>query len=136
MGKLTKNQKKALELYDPTKSYTIEEASEIVKKITFSKFDSSVDLDIRLGVDPKKADQMVRGVVTLPNGVGKEVKVLVLCTPEKEEEANVDGDAPQAGGDTGSDEDNTQEIKLKKNIFEKKSFNNNSLAPQPAIKYN
>ena len=91
MGKLTKNQKKALELYDPTKSYTIEEASEIVKKITFSKFDSSVDLDIRLGVDPKKADQMVRGVVTLPNGVGKEVKVLVLCTPDKEEEAKAAG---------------------------------------------
>jgi len=91
MGKLTKNQKKALELYDPTKSYTIDEASEIVKKITFSKFDSSVDLDIRLGVDPKKADQMVRGVVTLPNGVGKEVKVLVLCTPEKEEEAKAAG---------------------------------------------
>ena len=91
MGKLTKNQKKALELYDPTKSYTIKEASEIVKKIAFSKFDSSVDLDIRLGVDPKKADQMVRGVVTLPNGVGKEVKVLVLCTPDKEEEAKAAG---------------------------------------------
>jgi large subunit ribosomal protein L1 len=91
MGKLTKNQKKALELYDPTKSYSIEEASEIVKKITFSKFDSSIDLDIRLGVDPKKADQMVRGVVTLPNGVGKEVKVLVLCTPDKEEEAKAAG---------------------------------------------
>ena len=91
MGKLTKNQKKALELYDPTKSYSIKEASEIVKKITFSKFDSSVDLDIRLGVDPKKADQMVRGVVTLPNGVGKEVKVLVLCTPDKEEEAKAAG---------------------------------------------
>ena len=93
MGKLTKNQKKALELYNPTKSYTIKEASEIVKKITFSKFDSSVDLDIRLGVDPKKADQMVRGVVTLPNGVGKEVKVLVLCTPDKEEEAKAAAEA-------------------------------------------
>ena len=91
MGKLTKNQKKALEIYDPAKTYSIEEASKIVKKITFSKFDSSVDLDIRLGVDPKKADQMVRGVVTLPNGVGKEVKVLVLCTPDKEEEAKSAG---------------------------------------------
>jgi|TARA_B100000575_G_scaffold157182_1_gene125472 large subunit ribosomal protein L1 len=91
MKKLTKNQKKALEIYDPVKTYSIEEASKIVKKITFSKFDSSVDLDIRLGVDPKKADQMVRGVVTLPNGVGKEVKVLVLCTPDKEEEAKAAG---------------------------------------------
>ena len=91
MGKLTKNQKKALEIYDPAKTYSVEEASEIVKKITFSNFDSSIDLDIRLGVDPKKADQMVRGVVTLPNGVGKEVKVLVLCTPEKEEEAKAAG---------------------------------------------
>jgi|TARA_B110000046_G_scaffold67707_1_gene75746 large subunit ribosomal protein L1 len=91
MGKLTKNQKKALEFYDPAKTYSIEEASEIVKKITFSKFDSSIDLDVRLGVDPKKADQMVRGVVTLPNGVGKEVKVLVLCTPDKEEEAKAAG---------------------------------------------
>tara|TARA_B100001057_G_C22655569_1_gene873837 strand:- start:41 stop:739 length:699 start_codon:yes stop_codon:yes gene_type:complete len=91
MKKLTKNQKKALEIYDPVKTYSIEEASKIVKKITFSKFDSSVDLDIRLGVDPKKADQMVRGVVTLPNGVGKEVKVLVLCTPDKEEEAKSAG---------------------------------------------
>lgn len=91
MGKLTKNQKKALEIYDPAKTYSVEEASEIVKKITFSNFDSSIDLDIRLGVDPKKADQMVRGVVTLPNGVGKEVKVLVLCTPDKEEEAKAAG---------------------------------------------
>ena len=91
MRKLTKNQKRALEIYDPAKTYSIEEASKIVKKITFSKFDSSVDLDIRLGVDPKKADQMVRGVVTLPNGVGKEVKVLVLCTPDKEKEAKAAG---------------------------------------------
>ena len=91
MGKLTKKQKKALEIYDPAKTYSIQEASEIVKKITFSNFDSSIDLDIRLGVDPKKADQMVRGIVTLPNGVGKEVKVLVLCTPDKEEEAKSAG---------------------------------------------
>ena len=80
-----------MEIYDPAKTYSVEEASEIVKKITFSNFDSSIDLDIRLGVDPKKADQMVRGVVTLPNGVGKEVKVLVLCTPDKEEEAKAAG---------------------------------------------
>ncbi len=91
MRKLTKNQKKALEIYDPSKTYSIEEASKIVKKITFTKFDSSIDLDIRLGVDPKKADQMVRGVVTLPNGVGRKVKVLVLCTLDKEEEAKAAG---------------------------------------------
>jgi|TARA_B110000503_G_scaffold57355_1_gene91900 large subunit ribosomal protein L1 len=91
MGKLTKNQKKALELYDSTKAYTMEEAAKIVKEITFAKFDSSVDIDVKLGVDPRKADQMVRGVVTLPHGVGKEVRVLVLCTPEKEEEAKAAG---------------------------------------------
>lgn len=91
MGKITKNQKKALELLDSNKEYSIEEAAELVKKITFTKFDSSVDIDIRLGVDPRKADQMVRGVVALPNGIGKEVKVLVLCTPDKEEEARAAG---------------------------------------------
>ena len=91
MGKLTKNQKRALELYDSTKAYTMEEAAKIVKEITFAKFDSSVDIDVKLGVDPRKADQMVRGVVTLPHGVGKEVRVLVLCTPEKEEEAKAAG---------------------------------------------
>jgi large subunit ribosomal protein L1 len=91
MSKLTKNNQKALEVYDPTKSYPIEEAADLVKKITFTKFDASVDLDIRLGVDPRKADQMVRGVVSLPHGIGKEVKVLVLCTPDKEEEAKEAG---------------------------------------------
>ncbi|MFY0606344.1 MAG: 50S ribosomal protein L1 [Cyclobacteriaceae bacterium] len=91
MGKLTKNQKKAAELVEADKLYALEEASKLVKDITFSKFDASVDLDIRLGVDPRKADQMVRGVVALPNGVGKEVKVLVLCTPDKEEEAKAAG---------------------------------------------
>jgi len=84
MGKLTKNQKKANELVEANKEYSLEEASDLVKKITFSKFDASVDIDIRLGVDPRKADQMVRGVVALPNGIGKEVRVLVLCTPDKE----------------------------------------------------
>lgn len=87
MGKVTKNQKKTQELLEVGKEYSLEEASKLVKEITFSKFDSSVDLDIRLGVDPKKADQMVRGVVSLPHGVGKDVRVLVLCTPDKEQEA-------------------------------------------------
>ena len=91
MGKLTKNQKKANELVEANKEYSLEEASDLVKKITFSKFDASVDIDIRLGVDPRKADQMVRGVVALPNGIGKEVRVLVLCTPDKEEEAKAAG---------------------------------------------
>ena len=87
MGKLTKNQKKSLERYNPEESFGLEEAAQIVKDITYTKFDASVDLDVRLGVDPKKADQMVRGVVTLPHGVGKDVRVLVLCTPDKEAEA-------------------------------------------------
>lgn len=87
MAKLTKKQKEALTKYDPAKQYSLEEASSIVKEITSTKFDASVDIDIRLGVDPRKADQMVRGVVALPHGTGKEVKVLVLCTPDKEQEA-------------------------------------------------
>lgn len=91
MGKLTKNQKKANELVEANKEYSLDEATELVKKITFAKFDASVDIDIRLGVDPRKADQMVRGVVSLPNGIGKEVRVLVLCTPDKEEEAKAAG---------------------------------------------
>jgi large subunit ribosomal protein L1 len=89
--KLTKNQKKAREIYDAEKEYTLADASDIVKKITFTKFDASVDLDVKLGVDPRKADQMVRGVVALPNGTGKDQKVLVLCTPDKEEEAKAAG---------------------------------------------
>lgn len=91
MGKLTKNQKAALERYDATKEYSLDEASKIVKDITFTKFDASVDLDVRLGVDPRKADQMVRGVVSLPHGIGKDVTVLVLCTPDKEEDAKAAG---------------------------------------------
>ncbi len=87
MAKLTKNQKEARKLYDPGQLYSMDEASDLLKKITFSKFDSSVDLNVRLGVDPRKADQMVRGVVALPHGIGKDVKVLVLCTPDKEQEA-------------------------------------------------
>ena len=89
--KLTKNQKKAKGIYDADQEYSILDASKIVKDITFTKFDSSVDLDIRLGVDPRKADQMVRGIVALPNGTGKDQKVLVLCTPDKEEEARAAG---------------------------------------------
>ncbi len=91
MGKLTKNQKAALEKVDINKEYTLDEASKLVKETNYAKFDASVDLDIKLGVDPRKADQMVRGVVALPHGTGKEVRVLVLCTPDKEEEAKAAG---------------------------------------------
>ncbi len=91
MTKLTKNRKLALEKIDAGKQYPIEEAAQLVKEITNNKFDASVDIDVRLGVDPRKANQMVRGVVTLPNGTGKETKVLVLCTPDKEEEAKAAG---------------------------------------------
>lgn len=91
MSKLTKNQKLALEKIEADKSYTLKEASELVKEITTTKFDASVDIDIRLGVDPKKANQMVRGVVSLPNGTGKDVRVLVLCTADKEAEAKEAG---------------------------------------------
>ena len=91
MAKLSKKQQDALKKYDFTQSYSLTEAADIVKDITKTKFDSSVDLDINLGVDPRKADQMVRGVVALPHGTGKDVKVLVLCTPDKEEEAKEAG---------------------------------------------
>ena len=91
MSKLTKNKKLALEKIENGKVYTIEEAAKLVKEITFTKFDASVDMDVRLGVDPRKANQMVRGVVTLPHGTGKQVRVLVLCTPDKVEEANAAG---------------------------------------------
>lgn len=91
MAKLTKNQKAAFEKIDSEKEYSLDEAASLVKDISFTKFDSSVDIDIRLGVDPRKADQMVRGVVALPHGTGKDKKVLVLCTPDKEEEAKEAG---------------------------------------------
>jgi len=91
MSKLTKNRKLALEKLDKDKQYSIREAAGLVKEMTKTKFDASVDIDVRLGVDPRKANQMVRGVVTLPHGTGKEVKVLVLCTPEKEDEAKEAG---------------------------------------------
>ena len=84
MGKLTKNQKLIKEKIEPGKVYTLKEAAEMVKEITFTKFDASVDIDVRLGVDPRKANQMVRGVVSLPHGTGKQVRVLCLCSPDAE----------------------------------------------------
>jgi large subunit ribosomal protein L1 len=87
MAKLTKNRKAVLAKYNPEKEYSLEDAAKVLKEISFTKFDSSVDVDIRLGVDPKKSDQMVRGVVSLPHGLGKVVRVLVLCSPDKEQEA-------------------------------------------------
>ena len=91
MSKLTKNQKAAFAKVEPNKAYKLSEAASLLKEITFTKFDASVDIDIRLGVDPRKANQMVRGVVTLPHGTGKTVRVLVLCTPDKEAEAQAAG---------------------------------------------
>ncbi|MBQ5620250.1 MAG: 50S ribosomal protein L1 [Alistipes sp.] len=91
MSKLTKNQKIAIAKVDAAKAYKLSEAAALLKEITFTKFDASVDVDVRLGVDPRKANQMVRGVVTLPHGTGKVVRVLVLCTPEKEAEAQAAG---------------------------------------------
>ncbi|MDA3816890.1 MAG: 50S ribosomal protein L1 [Prolixibacteraceae bacterium] len=91
MARITKNKKLALEKLEKGKMYTLDEASKLVKEISNTKFDASVDIDIQLGVDPRKANQMVRGVVTLPNGTGKEVKVLALVTPDKEEEAKEAG---------------------------------------------
>ena len=91
MAKNSKNRKAALAKVDLIKSYTLADASKLVKEITTVKFDASVDVSVRLGVDPKKANQMVRGIVTLPHGTGKKVRVLVLCTPDKEEEAKAAG---------------------------------------------
>ena len=91
MSKLTKNQKIVASKVEAGKSYSLDEASKLLKEITFTKFDASVDIDIRLGVDPRKANQMVRGTVSLPHGVGKEVRVLALCTPDKEAEAQEAG---------------------------------------------
>jgi large subunit ribosomal protein L1 len=87
MGRITKNKKAALGKFEKAKVYTIDEATALVKEITFTKFDASVDIDIRLGVDPRKANQMVRGVASLPHGTGKEVRVLALVTSDKEQEA-------------------------------------------------
>ena len=91
MVKLTKNRKSSLEKYDKDKLYSLKEASDIIKSFSNLKFDSSVDLALNLGVDPKKADQNVRGVVSLPNGTGKDVKVLAIVTPDKEDEAKKSG---------------------------------------------
>jgi large subunit ribosomal protein L1 len=98
MANLTKNQKVAYAKVDPNKSYTLQEAAKMVKDVTYTKFDASVDLNVRLGVDPRKANQMVRGIVTLPHGTGKTVRVLVLCTPDKEQEAK-DAGADHVGLD-------------------------------------
>ncbi len=91
MSKLTKNQKLALSKIEAGKAYTLAEAAELVKEITFTKFDASLDIDVRLGVDPRKANQMVRGVVSLPHGTGKQVRVLVLCSSDAEAAAKEAG---------------------------------------------
>ena len=98
MAKVSKQQKEALAKFDKSKSYSLNEAVNIVKQITYTKFDASVDLNIRLGVDPRKANQMVRGSVTLPHGTGKVVRVLVLCNPDKAQEA-LDAGADYVGLD-------------------------------------
>ena len=98
MSKVSKQRKEALAKFDKSKSYSLTEAVDIVKQITYSKFDASVDLNIRLGVDPRKANQMVRGSVTLPHGTGKVVRVLVLCNPDKAQEA-LDAGADYVGLD-------------------------------------
>jgi large subunit ribosomal protein L1 len=105
MTKLTKNQKFALEKLDKDKLYTLKEASSLVKEMTKTKFDASIDLDVRLGIDPRKSNQMVRGVVSLPHGTGKETRVLVLCTPDKEAEAK------DAGADFVGLDDFVEKIK-------------------------
>jgi large subunit ribosomal protein L1 len=98
MGRITKNKKASQEKLEKGKAYTLDEAVELVKEITFTKFDASVDIDVRLGVDPRKANQMVRGVVSLPHGTGKEVRVLAMVTPDKIQEA-LDAGADYAGLD-------------------------------------
>jgi large subunit ribosomal protein L1 len=105
MTKLTKNQKFALEKLDREKLYTLKEASSLVKEITKTRFDASIDLDVRLGIDPRKSNQMVRGVVSLPHGTGKETRVLVLCTPDK------DAEAKEAGADYVGLDDYVEKIK-------------------------
>jgi large subunit ribosomal protein L1 len=104
MAKISKNRKAALAKADLAKEYSLTDAASVVKEITFTKFDASVDIDVRLGVDPRKADQMVRGIVTLPHGTGKEVRVLALVTPDKEQEAK------EAGADFVGLDDYIQKI--------------------------
>ena len=91
MSKLTKNQKAVSEKFEHAKVYSLNEACALLKEVTYTKFDATVELSVNLGVDPRKANQMIRGVVTLPNGTGKVVRVLALCTPDKEEEAKAAG---------------------------------------------
>ena len=91
MAKISKKRKEAFAKFDKSKVYALPEAIQVVKDLTYTKFDASFDIDVRLGVDPRKANQMVRGIVTLPHGTGKVVRVLVLCTPDKEEEAKAAG---------------------------------------------
>ena len=91
MGRISKKRKEVLAKHDLDKTYSLKEACDLVKEITTTKFDASVDISVRLGVDPRKANQMVRGTVALPHGTGKDMKVLVLCTPDKEEEAKAAG---------------------------------------------
>ena len=105
MARVSKKRKEALAKFDKSKAYSLTEAVEIVKQITYTKFDASVDLNVRLGVDPRKANQMVRGSVTLPHGTGKTVRVLVLCSPDKNQEAL------EAGADFVGFEDYIQKIK-------------------------
>ena len=105
MARVSKKRKEALAKFDKSKAYSLTEAVEIVKQITYTKFDASVDLNVRLGVDPRKANQMVRGSVTLPHGIGKTVRVLVLCSPDKNQEAL------EAGADFVGFEDYIQKIK-------------------------
>jgi len=105
MGRITKNKKASLEKLEKGKAYTLDQAVELVKEITFTKFDASVDIDVRLGVDPRKANQMVRGVVSLPHGTGKEVRVLALVTPDKMQEAT------DAGADFVGLDDYIEKIK-------------------------
>ena len=105
MSKLTKNQKTFADKIEAGKAYTLSEAAELVKEITFTKFDASVDIDMRLGVDPRKANQMVRGVVSLPNGTGKQVRVLCLCTSDQEAAAT------EAGADYVGLDDYIEKIK-------------------------
>ena len=105
MTKLTKNRKVALEKVEKDKLYTLKEASVLVKEMTTTKFDASIDLDVRLGIDPRKSNQMVRGVVSLPHGTGKETRVLVLCSSDKEAEAK------EAGADFVGLDDFIEKIK-------------------------
>ena len=105
MSKLTKNQKSVADKVEAGKAYTLKEAAELVKEITTTKFDASLDIDVRLGVDPRKANQMVRGVVSLPNGTGKTVRVLALCTPDQEAAAK------EAGADYAGLDEYVEKIK-------------------------